>query len=147
MLRDFKQQEAADRFCREYVMNSAASSAADPVITNTSQQSADAVTSSSTPASRWASRRSLDQSFQSAHSPARAVQRDRSPSLIEGVSFSGHQASPGRTGAGRASGFWGGPLRPDQLAHRLFDRHEYTIRANRLDQTRAVGLHLRPFIR
>jgi hypothetical protein len=41
----------------------------------------------------------------------------------------------------------GGPLRPDQLAHRLFDRHEYAIWANRLDQTRAVGLHLRPFIR
>ena len=66
---------------------------------------------------------------------------------MEGVSFGGHQASQGRTGPGRASTFWGGPLRPDQLAHRLFDRHEYTIRANRLDQTRAVGLHLRPFIR
>jgi hypothetical protein len=60
-MRGFKEHEAADRFCREYVMNSATSSAADPVTTNTFQQPADAVIFSSTPASRWASCRSHNQ--------------------------------------------------------------------------------------
>ena len=58
-------------------MNSATSSAADPVTTNTFQQAADAVTFSSTPASRWASCRSHDQKVQAARRVANGARRDR----------------------------------------------------------------------
>ena len=61
----------------ESMMNSATSSAADPVTTNTFQQPADAVTFSSTPASRWASCRSDNQRIQAARRVTNGVRRDR----------------------------------------------------------------------
>jgi hypothetical protein len=48
-MRDFKEHDAAGRFCRN-TTSSATSSAADLVITNTFLQPVDAVTSSTTPA-------------------------------------------------------------------------------------------------
>jgi hypothetical protein len=58
-------------------MNSATSSAADPVTTNTVQQTADAVAFSIAPASRWASCRSHNQSIQAARCVAKGARRDR----------------------------------------------------------------------
>ena len=75
-MRGFKEHEAADRFCREYD-ELRTSSAADPVTTNTFRQPADAVTFSSTPASRWASCRSHNQKIQAARRVTNGARRDR----------------------------------------------------------------------
>jgi predicted nucleic acid-binding protein len=61
----------------ESMMNSATSSAAGPVTTNTFRQPADAVTFSSTPASRWASCRSHNQKIQAARRVTNGARRDR----------------------------------------------------------------------
>ena len=75
-MRGFKEHEAADRFC-ESMMNSATSSAADPVTTNTFQQPADADTFSSAPASRWALCRPHDQEIRASWRVASGARRDR----------------------------------------------------------------------
>jgi hypothetical protein len=64
----------------ESMMNSATSSAADPVTISTFQQAADADTFSSTPASRWASCRSHNQTIQAARRVANGARRDRTTS-------------------------------------------------------------------
>ena len=59
------------------MMNSATSSAADPVTISTFQQDADADTFFSAPASRWASCRSHNQKVQAARRVANGARRDR----------------------------------------------------------------------
>jgi hypothetical protein len=61
----------------ESMMNSATSSAADPITTNTFQQPADAVTFSGTPASQWASCRSRNKKVRAARRVANGARRDR----------------------------------------------------------------------
>ena len=66
----------------ESMMNSATSSAADPVTISTFQQDADADTFFSAPASRWASCRSHNQKVQAARRVANGARRDRTPSVL-----------------------------------------------------------------
>ena len=75
-MRGFKEHEAADRFCREYdeLRNFLRSRSRH---NNTFQQPADAVTFSSTPASRWASCGSHNQKIQAARRIANGARRDR----------------------------------------------------------------------